>query len=136
MITKLLKMCTSPCEKRLCTINFCFVLHNVLQHFPSLPNIVHLNPSKFGGGNGGGASGGVKEQLEIFKAQRDAIAEQSQRLEEQSREARDNSGKLALEVDKVLKENKTQCDEQIAQQVGKLRSDVQDAVTTVNEKIK
>ena len=77
----------------------------------------------------------VKEQLETFKAQRDAIAEQSQRLEEQSREARDNSGKLAVEVDKVLKANQTQCDEQIAQQVGNLRADVQAAVTTVDEKI-
>jgi hypothetical protein len=77
----------------------------------------------------------VKEQLETFKTQRDAIAEQSRRLEEQSREARDISGKLAVEVGKVLKANKTQCDEQIAQQVGNLRADVQAAVTTVDEKI-
>ena len=77
----------------------------------------------------------VKEQLETFKTQRDAIAEQSQRLEEQSREARETSAKLAIEVDIVLKANETQCDEQIAQQVGGLRTDVQAAVTTVNEKI-
>ena len=66
----------------------------------------------------------VKEQLGTFKAQRDAIAEQSQRLEEQSRQARDTSATLAIEVDTVLKANKTQCDEQIAQQVGSRRTDV------------
>ena len=56
-------------------------------------------------------------------------------LKKQSREAHETSAKLAIEVDTVLKANKTQCDEQIAQQVGGLRTDVQAAVTTVNEKI-
>ena len=77
----------------------------------------------------------VKEQLDTFKAQREAIAEQSQRLEEQSREARDTSAKLAIQVDTILKADKTQCDEQIAQQGGGLRTDVQAAVTAVDEKI-
>ena len=77
----------------------------------------------------------VKEQLDTFKAQRDAIAVQSQRLEEQSVEARDTSAKLATQVDKVLKQNKTDCDEQITQRVGELRAQAQAAVTTVQEKI-
>ena len=78
----------------------------------------------------------VKEQLDTFQQQRDAIAEQSRQLEEQARQARETSGQLAIEVGRVLTANKAQCDEQIAQQVGKLRTDAQDAVTTVNEKIK
>ena len=77
----------------------------------------------------------VKEQLDTFQAQREAIEEQSRRLEEQSREARDNAGKLTIEIDRVLKENKKQCDDQITQQVGTLRTDVQNAVQAVDEKI-
>ena len=50
----------------------------------------------------------VKEQLDTFKAQRVAIAELSQRREEQRREARETSAKLPIEVDTVLKANKTQ----------------------------
>ena len=78
----------------------------------------------------------VKEQLETFQAQSDVIAEQRRKLEEQSREARDTSAKLALQVDTVLKQNKIDCDEQISQRVGELRAQAQDAVTTVQEKIK
>ena len=63
------------------------------------------------------------------------MAEQSRRLEEQSREARDASAKLAMQVDTVFKANKAQCEAQIAQQVGDLRTDAQAAVTTVNTKI-
>ena len=54
----------------------------------------------------------VKEQLEAFSAQREVIAEQSRKLEEQSREAPDISAKLAIEVDAVLKSNKTECEAQ------------------------
>ena len=77
----------------------------------------------------------VEEQLDTFSAQREVMAEQSRRLEEQSKEARDASAKLAIEVDTVLKANKAQCEAQIAQQVGDLRNDAQAAVTTVNTKI-
>ena len=77
----------------------------------------------------------VKEQLEAFSAQGEVIAEQSRRLEEQSREARDTLAKLAIEVDAVLKSNKTDCEAQIAQQVGDRRTDAQAAVTAVNAKI-
>ena len=77
----------------------------------------------------------VAQQVQAFSAQREALQEQRQRLEEQSREARESSATLAIEVDTVFKANKTQCDAQIAQQVGELRTDAQAAVTTVNEKI-
>ena len=70
----------------------------------------------------------VAEQLEAFSAEREA-------LQEQSREARDTSAKLAITVDAVLKSNKAECEAQIAQQVGDLRTDAQNAVTTVNAKI-
>ena len=77
----------------------------------------------------------VAQQVEAFSAQREALQEQSRRLKEQSREARETSVKLAIEVVIVFKANKTQCDAQIAQQVGELRTDAQAAVTTVNENI-
>ena len=70
----------------------------------------------------------VKEQLEQFSAQREVVVEQSQ-------VARDTFSALAIEVDLTLKRNKADCEAQIAQQVGELRTQAQTSVSTVTEKI-
>ena len=53
----------------------------------------------------------VKEQLEAFSEQREAIVEQNQA-------ARDTLSALATEVDLALKRSKADCEAQIAQTVG------------------
>ena len=57
----------------------------------------------------------VKEQLEAFTEQRKAI-------EEQSQAARETMVRLAAEVDNTLQRNKADCEKQIAEQVGELRT--------------
>ena len=70
----------------------------------------------------------AKEQLEAF-------TEQRKDTETQGQEARDTVIPLTNDFDNNQKRNKADCEKQIADQVGELRTQAQTSVTTVNEKI-
>ena len=60
----------------------------------------------------------IKEHLEAFTEQRKV-------METQSQEARDTLITLTAEIDNTLKRNKADCEKQIADQVGELRTQAQ-----------
>ena len=69
-----------------------------------------------------------KEQLDAFTAQRQII-------EEQSQQAQSTLAAITAEIDNTLKRNKADCEKQIADQVGELRTQAQTSFSTVTEKI-
>ena len=70
----------------------------------------------------------VKEQLETSNEQRKVI-------EERSQQPQSTLNSLKDEIASTLKRNKADCEKQIVDQVGELRTQAQTSVSTVTEKI-